>query len=309
MPSVVHPAERPHRRGRSVRARRLAVTLVVGLGALGTRTLLVPPTVAAQTAPSGVSTTAADGTASTLPQAATDGSGTTTTTSTESPPDDPAQKQLRLIIIGLVVLAVVVLALTVFLWRATSPARVVTVVPVGDGGDVEEGFEGDDVPDDGDEPLERVAGARRRPAAEQSSVVPADPFSVALMSPSSPLVVPTSSVAPAPSVVVADPVEWPEVEPQRLDLPDPPVFDDEAPEDPGEPPEDPRAGNRPELGVRMPARRARTRPVRDWGDREPVEGADGGYPESPEGADRKDRSDDGAWQGIRPLGPVERGEP
>jgi hypothetical protein len=243
MPTVVHPAERVRPR-RTPGLRRLAVAalVVLGVGATGAAAL-APVAAARTTATDATTTTAARAGATTLPQAATDGSGSTTTTSTESTPDDPAQKQLRLIIIGLVVLAVVVLVLTAVLWRATSPARVVTVAPVEPGQD-------DDV--DEDEPSEPVR---------------LDPFAVALMSPSSPL---PPSVAPGarptaepparpapprkPSIVVADPVEWPEDEPQRLDLPDPPVFDDDSPD-----------------------------------------GTGGGT--------------GGEWRGIRPLGPVERGEP
>ncbi len=37
--------------------------------------------------------------------------------------DDPAQKKLRWIIVGLVGLAVIVAALTIWLWRATKPSR------------------------------------------------------------------------------------------------------------------------------------------------------------------------------------------
>jgi hypothetical protein len=38
--------------------------------------------------------------------------------------DDPAQKRLRLVIGGLVGLAIIVLGLTIWLWRATKPSRV-----------------------------------------------------------------------------------------------------------------------------------------------------------------------------------------
>jgi hypothetical protein len=52
--------------------------------------------------------------------------------------DDPAQKRLRWIIVGLVGLAVIVAGLTIWLWRATKPSR------LADGSGVEPTSAGDD---------------------------------------------------------------------------------------------------------------------------------------------------------------------
>jgi hypothetical protein len=117
------------------------------------------------------------------------------------------------------------------------------------------------------------------------------------MAPTAPLPGPKPKPKPKPAVVVADPVEWPEPEPQRLDLPDPPTFDDDP--HPGANPDSHPGANPdsdPELGVPTHARRAPARPVREGEDRDGGAGSDGG-------------DEVGEWQGIRPLGRVERDEP
>jgi len=225
----------------------------------------------------------AEGTTTTV--APSGGDGSTTTEDAGTAADDPAQDRLRLIIIGLVALAVVVLAVTILFWRATSPSRVVTVVEVDDR---------DDRDDLDGEPVALAADPRTvRPERDVA-------FATALMAPTSPLAVagaadpvpaatPTEPAEPSeppsdappvaapdaarprPSVRKAAPVEWPEPEPDRLDLrvPAAPPVDvtDDAPDPP-----------RFEATAEQPAI-------------DPTPAAPGEWTE---------------WRGIRPLGPVER---
>jgi hypothetical protein len=161
------------------------------------------PAVAASRQSGGPTTTAAP----------SDAGSSTTKEDAGTAADDPAQDRLRLIIVGLVVLAAIVLVVTILFWRATSPDRVVTV---------------SELPSDGvDEPstdgADRIDVSDRAVAARVSAPAPADAaFAAALMSPRVPLPVddaPTEAIPrPVPAVVRPDPVEWPDAEPDRLDL-------------------------------------------------------------------------------------------
>lgn len=105
------------------------------MGAVGCLSVLVAaavtlaPTAAAATGPRdqvpAATTTVVGNTGgdSPVPSVATEG----TTSTKAGATDDPAQDRLRYVIWGLVALAVLLTVLTVMLWRATSPARTVTV--------------------------------------------------------------------------------------------------------------------------------------------------------------------------------------
>jgi hypothetical protein len=95
----------PHRR---TGTRRLAAT---------TTTVAIAPLITA--APT--TTIAPTTTVAPLPSIADQGDRVTT----KGKVDDPAQKRLRLVIGGLVGLAIIVAGLTIWLWRATKPSRAV----------------------------------------------------------------------------------------------------------------------------------------------------------------------------------------
>jgi hypothetical protein len=244
----------------------------------------------------------------TVPQASTDSTPTAQKSGTVA--SDPAQKRLRWIIAGLVGLAVIVLIVTIWFWRATSPSRGVTVTEVA-------------TDEDGD------GSVPAQPAIPTPAAAPGTPVdALPLMAVNAPLpsagppvatsattaFVPTAAVpspppqnpadvygtAPAPpdppTEVAPDPQWFKDPEPASADLPDPPAFDEPDPPTFAEP--DP-----PHFEESEP-----TSLVEAVADDYQDEDDDEGEVWEPRSTVEPMTGDGEQWRGIRPLGPVPRGE-
>jgi hypothetical protein len=231
---------------------------------------------------------------------------------------DPAQKRLRWIIGGLIGLAVLALVATIWFWRATRPIPDVSVTEVA----AED--EADGVATMAPSSLPPVTGPA--PALEAvplmaptaplpptvagvvASVPAPEPFVPTPVSSSPPPLSPADvygSPPPPPPVADPDPTWFEEPDPPRFEEPEPPAF--EEPEPPAFEEPEPPAFEEPE-----PPRFADPEPTTTYDAVDPEHEAedefdDGGVWE-PRSQAEPPPGDGEQWRGIRPLGPVPRGD-
>jgi hypothetical protein len=229
---------------------------------------------------------------------------------------DPAQKRLRWIIGGLLGLAAIILIATIWFWRATRPSRGVTVTAVNDGTTVDPSWERPAIPTSvgavsGPDALPLMAVSAPlpplggTPAASVAAFVPASSVS------SPPPVAPADVYGTAPAPPGPPPAGTPDQHWYQDDEPDPPAF--EEPEPPRFEEPDPPRFEEPEATAMLPA----VEPAgavgghdsdNDRFDDRLAERLDDDGPWEPRSEPDVPSDSEEQWRGIRPLGPIPRGE-